>query len=150
MDKPGTIGRYEILEEVGRGSMGVVYKARDPRIGRVVALKTIAFSFPLAAGEEDEFLQRFYHEAQIAGRLNHPNIVTIHDVGEKGAEGDAYIAMEFVMGTNLHDLLAGGGRLPLAQVTEVIGQLALALDYAHQNGVVHRDIKPANIVLMER
>src|SRR5438093_3550143 len=95
---PKTIGRYEILEEVGRGSMGVVYKARDPRIGRVVALKTIAFSFPLAAGEEDEFLQRFYHEAQIAGRLNHPNIVTIHDVGEKGAEGDAYIAMEFVMG----------------------------------------------------
>jgi len=149
MDKPGAIGRYEILEEVGRGSMGVVYKARDPRIGRVVALKTIAFSFPLAAGEEDEFLQRFYHEAQIAGRLNHPNIVTIHDVGEKGAEGEAYIAMEFVTGTNLHDLLAGGGRLPLAQVTEVVGQLAQALDYAHQNGVVHRDIKPANIVLME-
>ena len=146
---PKTIGRYEILEEIGRGSMGVVYKANDPRIGRVVALKTIAFSFPLGPGEEEEFLQRFYHEAQIAGRLNHPNIVTIYDVGEKGAEGDAYIAMEHVTGTNLHELLAGGGRLPLAQIVEVIGQLSQALDYAHQNGVVHRDIKPANIVLTE-
>ncbi|OLD67075.1 MAG: hypothetical protein AUI52_01515 [Acidobacteria bacterium 13_1_40CM_2_68_10] len=146
---PKTIGRYEILEEVGRGSMGVVYKARDPRIGRTVALKTIAFSFPLGPGEEEEFLQRFYHEAQVAGRLNHPNIVTIYDVGERGADGDAYIAMEFVTGTNLHELLAGGGRLPLAQVADVIEKLAQALDYAHDNGVVHRDIKPANILLTE-
>ena len=149
MAMPKTIGRYEILEEVGRGSMGAVYKARDPRIGRIVAIKTIAFSFPLGPGEEAEFLQRFYHEAQIAGRLNHPNIVTIYDVGEKGAEGDAYIAMEFVSGTNLHELLAGGGRLPLAQVSDVVDQLAQALDYAHDNGVVHRDIKPANILLTE-
>src|SRR5881409_3094308 len=146
---PRTLGRYEILEEIGRGSMGVVYKARDPRIGRVVALKTIAFSFPLGPGEEEEFLQRFYHEAQVAGRLNHPNIVTIYDVGEKGDGGDAYIAMEFMIGTNLHELLSGGGRLPLAQVAEVIEKLAQALDYAHDNGVVHRDIKPANILLTE-
>src|SRR2546427_640423 len=123
MVMPKTIGRYEILEEVGRGSMGVVYRARDPRIGRTVALKTIAFSFPLGPGEEDEFLQRFYHEAQVAGRLNHPNIVTIYDVGEKGAGGDAYIAMEFVTGTNLHELLAGGGRLPLLQVADVMEKL---------------------------
>src|SRR2546425_2484236 len=129
--------------------MGVVYKARDPRIGRTVALKTIAFSFPLGPGEEEEFLQRFYHEAQVSGRLNHPNIVTIYDVGERGAGGDAYIAMEFVTGTNLHDLLAGGGRLPLAQVADVVEKLAQALDYAHDNGVVHRDIKPANILLTE-
>ncbi len=149
MDKPKTIGRYEILEEVGRGAMGAVYKARDPRIGRVVALKTIAFAFPLGPGEEEEFLQRFYHEAQIAGRLNHPNIVTIYDVGEKSGDGDAYIAMEFVTGTNLHDLLAGGGRLPLTQVADVVAQLAGALDYAHENGVVHRDVKPANIILTE-
>ncbi len=148
-EMPRTIGRYEVLEEVGRGAMGVVYKARDPRIGRVVALKTIAFSFPLGPGEEEEFLHRFYHEAQIAGRLNHPNIVTIYDVGEKQAAGDAYIAMEYVTGTNLHDLLAGGGRLPLAQVADVVSQLALALDYAHENGVVHRDIKPANILLTD-
>ncbi|MFQ5876868.1 MAG: serine/threonine-protein kinase [Acidobacteriota bacterium] len=149
MAMPKTIGRYEILEEIGRGSMGVVYKARDPRIGRVVALKTIAFSFPLGPGEEGEFLKRFFHEAQIAGRLNHPNIVTIYDVGEKDHLGDAYIAMELVTGTNLHDLLAGGGRLPLTQVADVIGQLASALDCAHENGVVHRDIKPANILLTE-
>ena len=149
MAMPKTIGRYEVLEEVGRGSMGVVYKARDPRIGRIVALKTIAFSFPLGPGEEEEFLKRFFHEAQIAGRLNHPNIVTIYDVGEKCKEDDAYIAMEFVTGTNLHDLLAGGGRLPLMQVADVMGQLASALDYAHQSGVVHRDIKPANILLTE-
>jgi predicted Ser/Thr protein kinase len=149
MAMPKTIGRYEILEEVGRGSMGVVYKARDPRIGRVVALKTIAFSFPLGPGEEEEFLQRFYHEAQVAGRLNHSNIVTIYDVGEKGDGGEAYIAMEFVTGTNLHDLLSGGGRLPLAQVADVVDKLAQALDYAHDNGVIHRDIKPANILLTD-
>ncbi|HKN47518.1 MAG TPA: serine/threonine-protein kinase, partial [Candidatus Polarisedimenticolia bacterium] len=149
MERPKTIARYEILEEVGRGAMGAVYKARDPRIGRIVALKTIAFAFPLGPGEEEEFLKRFYHEAQVAGRLNHPNIVTIYDVGEKGSEGDAYISMEFVTGTTLQELLAGGGRLPLAQVSELFGQLAGALDYAHENGVVHRDIKPANIILTE-
>src|SRR5712691_5930496 len=149
MVMPKTIGRYEILEEVGRGSMGVVYRARDPRIGRTVALKTIAFSFPLGPGEEEEFLQRFYHEAQVAGRLNHPNIVTIYDVGEKGDGSDAYIAMEFMTGTNLHELLSGGGRLPLMQVADVLEKLAQALDYAHENGVVHRDIKPANILLTE-
>jgi serine/threonine-protein kinase len=149
MAMPATIGRYEVLEELGRGSMGVVYKARDPRIGRVVALKTIAFSFPIGPDEEEEFLQRFYHEAQVAGRLNHPNIVTIYDVGEKGPEGEAYIAMEYATGTNLHDLLAGGGRLPLQQVAEVVEKLAQALDYAHQNQVIHRDVKPANIILTE-
>src|SRR5262249_52145182 len=149
MTTPRTIGRYEILEEIGRGSMGVVYKARDPRIDRVVALKTIAFSVPLGPGEGEEFLHRFSHEAQVAGRLNHPNIVTIYDVGEKGDSGDAYIAMEYVTGTNLHDHLAGGGRLPLAQVSDTIERLAQALDYAHENGVIHRDIKPANILMTQ-
>jgi serine/threonine-protein kinase len=149
MGMPKAIGRYEILEEIGRGSMGLVYKARDPRIGRIVALKTIAFSFPLGPNEEEEFLHRFYHEAQVAGRLNHPHIVTIYDVGEKAPGEDAYIAMEYVTGTNLHDLLAGGGRLPLLQVADVMDRLAQALDYAHENGVVHRDIKPANILMTE-
>ncbi len=149
MGIPKTIGRYEIQAELGRGSMGVVYRARDPRIGRVVALKVLAFSFPLGPGEEEEFLKRFYDEARIAGQLTHPNIVTIYDVGEKGAEGESYIAMEYVTGTNLHDLLASGGRLPVMQVADVIEQAARALDYAHENGVVHRDIKPANLLLTE-
>jgi serine/threonine-protein kinase len=148
MTAPKTIGRYEILEEIGRGSMGVVYRARDPRLGRVVALKCVAFTFPLAAGEEEEFLHRFYQEAQIAGRLTHPNIVTIHDVGTRESEGTAFIAMEHVTGTNLQELLAGGGRLPIPQVGDVAKQVADALDYAHGCGVVHRDIKPGNIVLM--
>jgi serine/threonine-protein kinase len=149
MSLPKTIGRYEVLEEIGRGSMGVVYKARDPRIGRVVALKCVSFSFPLGPGEEEDFLRRFYHEAQIAGRLSHGNIVTIYDVGEKSAEGAAFIAMEYVTGSNLQELLAGGGRLPLTQIADLASQAADALDYAHANGVVHRDIKPGNLVLTE-
>ena len=147
MSIPKNIGRYEIVEEVGRGSMGIVYRARDPRLGRIVALKCVAFSFPLGPGEEEEFLRRFYQEAQIAGRLSHPNIVTIHDVGTRESEGTAFIAMEYVTGTNLQELLAGGGRLPIPQVADVARQAAEALDYAHGCGVVHRDIKPGNIVL---
>lgn len=149
MSFPRKIGRYEIDSEIGRGSMGVVYKAHDPRIGRTVALKVLAFSFPLGPGEEEEFLKRFFDEARIAGQLNHPNIVTIFDVGEKAAEGESFIAMEYVTGTNLHDLLASGGRLPVMQVVDVIEQAARALDYAHENGVVHRDIKPANLLLTD-
>ena len=147
MSLPKSIGRYEVLEQIGRGSMGVVYKARDPRIGRVVALKCVSFSFPLGPGEEEDFLRRFYHEAQIAGRLSHNNIVTIYDVGEKAAEGAAFIAMEYVTGNNLQELLAGGGRLPLSQIADLTSQAADALDYAHANGVVHRDIKPGNLVM---
>ncbi len=150
MGIPSTIGRYKIESELGRGSMGVVYKAHDPRIGRTVALKVLAFSFPLGPGEEEEFLTRFFDEARIAGQLSHPNIVTIYDVGERAAEGESYIAMEYVTGTNLHDHLASGGRLPVMQVVDVIEQAARALDYAHENGVVHRDIKPANLLLTDK
>ena len=149
MTLPRNIGRYEIIEEIGRGSMGVVYRARDPRIGRIVALKCVAFSFPLAPGEEQEFLARFYHEAQIAGRLAHPNIVTIHDVGTLDSDGHAFMAMEYVTGVNLQEHLAGGGRLPFPQVAAVARQAAEALDYAHGCGVVHRDVKPGNLVLAE-
>ncbi|HYV85211.1 MAG TPA: serine/threonine-protein kinase [Patescibacteria group bacterium] len=147
MSAPERIGRYEIEAEIGHGSMGVVYRARDPRIGRVVALKCVSFSFPLPSGEEDDFLARFYHEAQIAGSLSHPNIVTIHDVGTKETEGSAFIAMELVTGTNLQELLAGGGRLPVAQVSDIARQAGDALDYAHRSQVVHRDVKPGNLVV---
>jgi len=136
------IGKYEVIEELGRGAMGVVYKARDPFIGRLVALKTITTGLQ----DQPELLQRFYREAQAAGGLAHPNIVTIFDLGE-GQDGTPYIAMEFLEGTDLEHIIADGSPLPMAQKIGYMVQAARALDYAHKRGVVHRDIKPANIVV---
>jgi serine/threonine-protein kinase len=138
------LGRYEILDELGRGAMGVVYKARDPIIDRVVALKTIDFALTGAAAES--FEQRFFQEARAAGRLNHPNIVTIYDAGQ--ADGVAYIAMEFLDGTSLRQLLDEPPPLGIARAVEVAGQVARGLAYAHEQGVIHRDIKPANIIVL--
>jgi serine/threonine-protein kinase len=139
------IGRFEILEELGRGSMGAVYKARDPQIGRVVAIKII-LSAHLASEDLEQYRQRFQREAQAAGRLSHPGIVTIHDIAEDES-GQPYLVMEFVEGTPLDKVLSQGQRLPLEQALETGIQVARALDYAHRRGVIHRDIKPANILL---
>jgi serine/threonine-protein kinase len=137
------LGRYELLEELGRGAMGVVYTARDPIIDRVVALKTIDFALTGAAAAS--FEQRFFQEARAAGRLNHPNIVTIYDAGQ--ADGVAYIAMEYLDGTSLRQLL-DDQPLGLARAVEIAGQVARGLAYAHEQGVIHRDIKPANIIVL--
>ncbi len=137
------LGRYRILAEVGRGAMGVVYKAEDPLLNRTVAIKTIVLMDDPAARVEYE--ARFFQEAKAAGGLNHPNLITIHDVGR---EGDiAYMAMELLEGTELRELMTRG-RLPLPFGLEVVAQVADGLAYAHEHGVVHRDIKPGNIMIM--
>src|SRR5512135_361495 len=137
------LGRYEIVGELGQGAMGVVYKATDPLIDRIVAIKTITLS--LAQEEREEYEARFYQEAKAAGRLSHPNIVTIFDVGRTGDV--AYIAMEFLQGRELRDILNDKKLLPVDQVVDIVAQVALGLDYAHEHGVVHRDIKPSNIMV---
>ncbi|MDZ4201365.1 MAG: serine/threonine-protein kinase [Gallionella sp.] len=138
------LGRYEIIDELGQGAMGIVYKAVDPLIDRILAIKTISLS--LAKDEKDDYEQRFYQEAKAAGRLNHPNIVTVYDVGKSGEV--AYIAMEFLQGRELRDLLDEGQRLPVAQVIDYAMQVAQGLAYAHEHGIVHRDVKPANIMVV--
>jgi len=138
------LGRYEVLGELGQGAMGVVYKARDPLIDRVVAIKTI--NLGLAMEEKEEYEGRFYQEAKAAGRLNHPNIVTIYDVGKSGDV--AYIAMEFLEGRELRDILKEGTLLPVEQVLSIVAQVALGLSYAHQHDIIHRDVKPSNIMVI--
>lgn len=141
------LGRYEIVAELGRGAMGVVYKARDPKIDRFVAVKTISLLGQDPA-EEKEYRERFFHEAQTAGRLLHPGIVTVFDVGEEPESNAPYIVMEYVTGQALSGLLSGeGGKLPLATALRLTEEIAQALDYAHAQGVVHRDIKPSNILV---
>lgn len=139
------IGRYQIEETLGRGAMGVVYRARDPIIDRQVALKTMRLD--LDAEHSEEFRERFVREAQAAGRLNHPGIVTVHDVGEDPETGLVYIALEYVEGRDLKQMLAAGHRFRPSEAARITADVATALDYAHSYGVVHRDIKPANIIL---
>jgi eukaryotic-like serine/threonine-protein kinase len=142
-------GRYQILDELGRGAMGVVYKARDPRINRVVAVKTI--SLVGQPPEEDrEYRERFFREAEAAGRLSHPGIVTIFDAGEEPETRAPYIVMEYVGGESLEKLLARSDRkLPMGTALQLTLEVAEALDSAHCMGVVHRDLKPANILLTD-
>ena len=138
------LGRYQVEKELGKGAMGVVYLGRDPKINRVVAIKTMALSQEFEEDELKDVKERFFREAETAGRLNHPNIVTIFDAGE---EHDlAYIAMEFLKGKDLVPYTKPGNLMPLAKVMDVAARVADALYYAHQNSVVHRDIKPANIM----
>jgi len=137
------LGRYRILGELGRGAMGVVYRAVDPVIEREVALKTLHVELPADVAEEVRV--RFLREARSAGRLNHPNIVTIFDVGEDG--GAAYIAMELLEGPSLQQMLKERQRIPFHSAADIIAQVADALHHAHQFSIVHRDVKPANVVV---
>jgi serine/threonine-protein kinase len=141
---PKRIGRYKILGELGRGAMGVVYKAEDPALDRVVALKTI--SLAEAEGRKD-YEKRFMLEAKAAGKLTHPNIVTIFDFGEE--EDLAYMAMELLEGTELRARMRAGA-IPAAEAVDIALQVAEGLAFAHEHGIVHRDIKPGNIMLLER
>jgi serine/threonine-protein kinase len=144
MSTPKTIGRYEILDELGHGAMGSVFRALDPAMNRTVALKTI-LAVALASEQGDEYRQRFYREARAAGALAHPGIVPVFDVGEH--EGVPFLVMEFVKGETLDFAMKKGERFSLERVAEIGEQIAEALGYAHQHGVIHRDIKPANILL---
>ena len=144
--KTQRIGRYRILGELGRGAMGIVYKAEDPNLDRIVALKTIILEE--ASEGRKEYEKRFFVEAKAAGKLNHPNIVTAYDFGEE--EGVAYLAMELVEGIDLRQRLKEGGALPPIDAVEIAQQVAEGLGYAHERGVVHRDIKPGNIMLPRR
>src|SRR5690242_12776000 len=138
-----TLGRYQIVSQLGRGAMGTVYRALDPAIERTVAIKTLNPDLP----DENmaEVKERFLREAKSAGKLNHPNVVTVYDVGEAG--GIAYIAMEFLEGRSLRQVLDSGEPLALDFISNIAAQIADALDYAQRYGIVHRDIKPANIMI---
>ena len=138
------LGRYEIVGELGKGAMGVVYCARDPLLDRTVAIKTV--NMELAQDEMAEYEARFYQEAKAAGGLNHPNIVIIYDIGK--SEKIAYMAMELLQGKELKTLLSSGQALPAAFAVDVAAQMAEGLAYAHEHGIVHRDIKPANIMIV--
>jgi len=143
VEKP-MLGRYQVEKELGKGAMGVVYLGKDPKIGRVVAIKTMALSQEFEGEELADARERFFREAETAGRLQHQNIVTIFDAGE---EHDlAYIAMEFLKGKDLVDFCKDGALLPMPKVLSIVARVAEALAYAHKQNVVHRDIKPANIM----
>jgi serine/threonine protein kinase len=139
-------GRYEIVGELGRGAMGVVYKARDPQIDRVVALKTVSLRGQ-EPEDETEFRRRFMNEAQAAGRLHHPGIVSVFDMGEEGPDNEPYIVLEHVTGEALNKILAREKKLTLARALQIAEEIADALEYAHEQGVTHRDIKPGNILI---
>lgn len=143
VQKP-TLGRYTIERELGRGAMGMVYLGRDPKIGRTVAIKTLVLAQEFEGEKLGEVKERFFREAETAGRLNHPNIVTIYDVGED--EDLSYIAMDYLKGENLLSYCKPEKLLPAKEVFGILAKVADALDYAHRNGVVHRDVKPANII----
>jgi serine/threonine-protein kinase len=144
--KPGTrtLGRYEIERELGKGAMGVVYLGRDPKINRVVAIKAIPLAEEFAEDDLEEARARFFREAEMAGRLNHPSIVTVYDAGED--QGLAYIAMEYLRGQHLSYYTDPSRLLPPGSVISLVARVAEALHYAHRQNVVHRDIKPANIM----
>jgi serine/threonine protein kinase len=143
MEQP-QLGRYVIDSEIGRGAMGVVFKATDSVLQRTVAVKTV--NMAMEKDHADKYEARFYQEARAAGGLNHPNIVTVYDAGKAGDV--VYMAMEYIQGVELRSLLVEGQPMGVAQALSVAAQVAEGLDYAHRQGVVHRDIKPANIMVV--
>jgi len=141
------LGRYEVLKQLGKGAMGIVYLGQDPRINRTTAIKTFKLGEGFEAEEAQALKLKFFREAESAGTLSHPNIVTIYDAGE---EHDlAYIAMEYLDGDDLQKYTKRGHLLPMRKVIEYVADIAEGLEYAHQKGVVHRDIKPANVMLLK-
>ncbi|MCB0323405.1 MAG: serine/threonine protein kinase, partial [Bdellovibrionales bacterium] len=142
------IDKYEIVSTLGRGSMGVVYKGRDPEIGRLVAIKTLKSVFMGDDPAGAEALQRFRLESRSAGKLHHPNIVTIFEAG-RTESGSPYIVMEFIDGSSLESMIAQSGPLEPLGVLHYLSQIAGAIDYAHSQNVIHRDIKPSNILIDE-
>jgi hypothetical protein len=144
---PSSIGRYQITGTLGFGAMGAVYQAFDPIIKRPLAIKTIRLDVPPQSPQYREFLERFHQEVQISGRLSHPNIVTLFDIGEE--RGVPFLAMEYVKGKTVGELLESGERFRPERVLALVSQAASALDYAHSQGVIHRDIKPSNLIVQE-
>ena len=144
---PASIGRYEIRRELGRGTMGVVYEARDPVLDRTIALKTVGAQ-SLSRGERRKYEKRFLTEARAAARLSHPGIVVVHDVGRDGKSGLLYMALERLEGETLAERIASGRRLDWREALRIVGRVAEALHHAHAQGVVHRDVKPANIMIL--
>jgi CHASE2 domain-containing sensor protein/predicted Ser/Thr protein kinase len=146
-DTRPTLGRYEIIRQLGRGAMGVVYLGEDPRIHRTTAIKTFRFGDDFEPAEAEKMKEKFFREAESAGTLSHPNIVTIYDAGDE--QDLAYIAMEYLEGEDLEKYIKKEHLLPMRKVIDYVADISDGLDYAHQKGIVHRDIKPANIMLLK-
>ncbi len=147
-ETPRTLGRYEIQEEIGRGMMGVVYRALDPELHRTVALKTVRLAWAIDPQDREVFEQRFVNEARVAASLSHPGIVVVHDVGRDQESGTVYIALELLEGRTLGELTANGMALEWREALRLTSRVAEALHHAHQKGVVHRDVKPANVMVL--
>jgi serine/threonine-protein kinase len=143
--KKKSLGRYKIIKEIGRGAMGVVYQGHDPKIDRIVALKTIRKDRLAESRDVEDLVMRFQKEVQATGKLVHPNIIVIYDTGED--EEAAYIAMEYIEGDTLENLIQKGIRFPMEKIIGIIDQICDGLEYTHRQGIVHRDLKPSNIML---
>jgi serine/threonine-protein kinase len=144
------LGRYQILEKLGQGAMGSVFRAKDPSLDRLVAIKTLGGALAIPEEHRAEYLERFQREARAAGRLSHPNIVAVHDLGVDEKTGAPFIVMEHVAGVTLATVLQENPKLPIPQALEIVEQVAAALEEAHRHGIIHRDIKPANVFLDAR